>query len=144
MLTKDHIVKAIMNQTYDDKLEIPKESIPKGYVYGLADITWQGRIRQLLGKGWNFVPISRHPELAFSGIGEADPRLANFIMMAKNLVLMERSVEFHELEQRQRDIRHAEMLNQAPGLENAPYRPNIQTQVYTQVGDDFGRDASFG
>lgn len=142
--TKEQYMKAIMNQEYDDMIAIPEDLVPKGFVYGKADLSWEGRIRQLMGKGWSFVPPSRHPELAFQGIDNVDPRTANMIIMGKNLVLMERSIELHEFEQKQRDIRHSKILNSAPGLENAPYKPSINTQLYTQVGDDYGHDASFG
>lgn len=142
-VTKEQAMKAIQNMEFKDSLSIPEEMIPKGMVYGRADIRRPDRIQTLLQKGWSFVPASRHPEMVFKGIEDSDPRTADWIMFGKDLVLMERSKEVHDFEQRVRDEENRKMILTTPGLENAPYKPNIQTQSYMNVGDSTGRDVSF-
>lgn len=142
-VTKEQAMKAIQNMEFKDSLSIPEEIIPKGMVYGRADIRRPDRIQTLLQKGWSFVPASRHPEMVFKGIEDSDPRTADWIMFGKDLVLMERSKEVHDFEQRVRDEENRKMIMTTPGLENAPYKPNIQTQSYMNVGDSTGRDVSF-
>src|SRR5436190_6439076 len=92
-VTKEQAMKAIQNMEFKDALSIPEEIIPKGMVYGRADIRRPDRIQTLLQKGWSFVPASRHPEMVFKGIEDPDPRTADWIMFGKDLVLMERSKE---------------------------------------------------
>lgn len=142
-VTKEQALKTIQNMEYQDALSIPPEIIPKGMVYGRADIRRTDRIQRLLQKGWSFVPASRHPEMTFYGIEAPDPRTADWIMYGKDLVLMERSIEIHQFEQKKMDEDNARRMQTTPGLENAPYRPNIQTQSYMNVGDGNGRDVSF-
>lgn len=143
--TKDQFIKAIMDQEYDDILHLPADIARPGYVYAIADLSRSGRLRQLFGKGWKFVPADRHPELAFNGLEAVEPRTANIIFMAKNMVLMEREAELCKIEQRELDKKHAELLRSSPGLQDAPYRPQINSKTYTKLSDDtFGRDASFG
>ena len=142
-VTKEQALKAIQNMEYQDSLSIPAEIIPKGMVYGRADIRRSDRIQNLLQKGWSFVPASRHPEMVFKGVEDPDPRTADWIMYGKDLVLMERSLELHQAEQRVMDENNRQRIMTTPGLEHAPYKPNIQTQSYMDTDDGRSRDVSF-
>jgi len=140
--TKEHHIKAIMNMDYQDVLRVP--NVPQGTVYGRVDVRRPEKIRQLMNKGWRFVPAERHPELAFNGLTQNDPRNSNYIWFGNDLVLMERSEELHQLERRERDKKDARILLTTPGLENAPFTPNIQTKLYTKLEADDAHNASFG
>lgn len=142
-ISKEQAKKAIQNQEYNSSLDIPPGLIPPGMEYGRADIRKSDRIQGLLQKGWSFVPASRHPELTFRGIQDSDPRTVDLIMFGPDLALMERSLELGEFERKIRDEENRKRILTTPGLENAPYAPNIQTQSYMNVGDGTGRDVSF-
>jgi len=142
-VTKEQALKAIQNMEYQDSLSIPDEIIPKGMVYGRADIRRADRVQNLLRKGWSFVPASRHPEMVFKGVEDPDPRTADWIMYGKDLALMERSLELHQAEQRVMDEHNRQRIMTTPGLEHAPYKPNIQTQSYMDTDDGRSRDVSF-
>ncbi len=81
--------------------------------------------------------------MVFRGVQDSDPRTADLIMFGPDLALMERSVELCDMERRVRDEENRKMILTTPGLENAPYKPNVQTQSYMNVGDGSGRDVSF-
>lgn len=142
-VTKEQALKAIQNMDYSNSMDIPSEVIPKGFEYARADIRKPERIQGLLKKGWTFVPASRHPEMVFRAVGESDPRTADWIMFGNDLVLMERSVELCNAERAHRDKMNRDRLLTTPGLENAPYLPNIKTENYVTYDDGRQRDVSF-
>jgi hypothetical protein len=143
VVTKEQALKAIQNMDYNNAMDIPKEIIPKGMEYGRADIRKPERIQGLLQKGWTFVPASRHPEMVFKAIEESDPRTSDWIMFGKDLVLMERSIELCNAERAHMDEMNRQRILTTPGLENAPYQPNIKTQSYIPFDDGKPREASF-
>lgn len=142
-VTKEQALKAIQNQDYQDLLSVPDHKVPHGMVYARADIRKSERIQHLLQKGWSFVPPSRHPEMVLRGIENPDPRTVDWIMFGPDLALMERSIELCQAEQKFMDERNRMNIMTTPGLENAPYKPNIQTQSYMDAGDGRNRDVSF-
>lgn len=142
-VTKEQALKAIQSMDYHNAMDIPKEIIPKGMEYGWVCLTKPERRQALLQKGWTFVPASRHPEMVVRGVEDQDPRYADWIMFGKDSVLMERSIELCQAERAWEDDKNRQRILTTPGLENAPYRPNIQTQSYMDVGDGNGRDVSF-
>jgi hypothetical protein len=128
-------------------VKIPEEIIPPGMVYGWGAYSVNNeprpeRIMQLRRKGWDFVPIERHPELAFQGLGELDPRKSGYIWRG-GLVLMERPIEYQELEYKRIDEINYKMIVSAPGLEGAAYPVNSNTQYYQGPMDNY-RNADFG
>jgi hypothetical protein len=140
-------MRAIMDMEYEDMTYIPPEIIPKGMVYGWGRYSVRNeptpeRIIQLRKKGWDFVPADRHPEMSFSNIGADDPRTSGYIWRG-GLVLMERPVEYQEMEIKKMVDRNYKILLTTPGAENFIMPVDVKTQYYTGPLEEH-RNASFG
>jgi hypothetical protein len=94
-------------------------------------------------KGWDFVPVDRHPEMSFQGIGDVDPRTSAYVWRGGS-VLMERPVEYQELADRQMDEINYKTLLTTPGLEGFAYPAQINTEFFTGTMKEGLKSASFG
>jgi hypothetical protein len=141
-------IRAVQSMEYTDMMKIPESIIPRGMVYGWAAYSVLGqprpeRIWQARIKGWDFVPVDRHPEMTFQGIGEVDPRASGYIWRGGN-VLMERPIELQQIADRRMDEVNFQTLLTTPGLEGSAYPTQIGTQYYEGSLADGHKNASFG
>jgi hypothetical protein len=138
-------MRVIMDMEYRGMLHIPPEIIPKGYVYAWATSHVLGeprpaRIMNMRTKGWDIVPVDRHPELSLVGLPGADSRTAGHVDRT-GLVLMERLEVLHKAELAQMDKRNHNNLASMPGTEEFVLPTRIQNQYSTSQSL---KDASFG
>jgi len=141
-------IRAVQNMEYTDMMRIPDGIIPRGMVYGWAAYSVYGqarpeRIWQARLKGWDFVPVERHPEMTFQGLGEVDPRTSGYIWRGGS-VLMERPVELQQIADQAMDKLNFTTLITTPGLENSQYPTQIGTQFYSGSLEEGYKNASFG
>ena len=107
-----------------DPLYISPEKIPSGVKYswvrlGIINVeyTWL-RLKQAKDKGWNPVPLSRHPEYFDKKIYKNIPSEFKEYIFLKKLILCERSKELCALEE---DFNHKEIMkaiNTIPNLDH--------------------------
>lgn len=138
-------MRVIMDMDYRSMLYIPPEIVPKGYVYAWANSHVMGeprptRIMDMRKKGWDVVPVDRHPELSFVGLPTADVRAAGHVDRS-GLVLMERLEILHEAEKAKMDRMNQQNLSAMPGTEEFVLPTRIQNQYSTS---NSLKDASFG
>lgn len=138
-------MRVILDMDYRSLLYIPPEIIPKGYVYGWATSHVMGeprhsRIMEMRKKGWDIVPIDRHPELSAVGLPGMDARTAGHVDRS-GLVLMERLQILHEAEKAKMDRMNYNNLSSMPGTEEFILPTRIQNQYSTSTSL---KDASFG
>jgi hypothetical protein len=138
-------MRVIMDMDYRSMLYIPPHIIPKGYVYSWATSHVRGeprpgRIMNMRTKGWDIVPVDRHPELTLAGLPSLDSRAAGHVDR-EGLVLMERLEILHEAEKAQMDKRNYSNIAQMPGAEEFILPTRIQNQYSTSSSL---KDASFG
>lgn len=138
-------MRVIMDMDYRSMLYIPPHIVPKGYVYAWANSHVMGeptpsRIMHMRTKGWDIVPVDRHPELSLIGLPGVDARTAGHVDRT-GLVLMERLEILHQAEKDKRDRMNANNLASMPGTEEFILPTRIQNQYSTSTSL---KDASFG
>lgn len=137
-------MRVIMDMEYRSMLYIPPEIIPKGYVYAWANSHVMGeprpsRIMEMRKKGWDVVPVDRHPELSLLSLPGIDARTAGHVDRS-GLVLMERLQVLHDAEKSKMDRMNHNNLSSMPGTEEFVLPTRIQNQYSTSTSL---KDASF-
>ena len=147
---RDQIIRNIQNNSYMDTLYIPPEMIPPGMEYAWGTISVRGeprpgRMIELRRKGWNIVPADRHPELFFADFSNNTSSTAGHIERT-GLVLIERLIEYGEIERKMHEGRNLEIMTSMPGTENFLGEPSMPASFTnnTYLTKNSQRNASFG
>ena len=143
---RDMHIRNIHNMDYQSVLYIDPAIVPDGMEYAWATVTVLGEPRpgRMIGLrrvGWEAVPAERHPELCFTDASKGSIASAGHIERT-GLILIERPLEYGELEKRLREEKDMHNLINLPGTDNFMGEPGIPG---TNQGNTYlTKNASFG
>jgi len=132
--SRDAYIRRNLQNQYQDALFFDKSDIPPDVEYrwvresvlGKPDVS---RMIQMKRKGWDPVPISRHPERMSEDSHHLPSHLKGFIFH-EGLVLHERLKIYGDIERENNNKENSRVQNTTPGMDHFLNDPSMPMKVF--------------
>ena len=133
--TRDANIRKHLRMEYQDALYIPPEDVPPDVEYrwvresvlGRPDIS---RLSFMKQKGWDTVPIARHPDRMIDLVSEHTPSHLKGSIYHQGLVLCERLKVYCDLERDNANKETYRTMTATPGTDHLMNDPSMPMKVY--------------